>query len=296
MRELELETQDISNYETFLIVNKNMQAEIRQRSHIEFTLIRNGDNFFTRGFCFICNKEVNFMTDYLCATPEVIDGKRIPNWRERVVCPECHLNNRVRAAIHFLEKNLQCRANSSIYISEQRSQLYAYLKSKYKHLIGSEYLGSRIPFGDTDKSSQIRNESLTKLTFKEHSFDYVLSFDVLEHIPNYVQGLKECFRVLRQNGRLLFTVPFRLDAKENIIRAEVDINGQIKHILPPEYHGDPINEEGCLCFYHFGWGLLEDLKTVGFENPRAHLYWSDHFGYLGMNQVVFSARKDTNKY
>ncbi|MDX1412366.1 MAG: hypothetical protein R3351_09435, partial [Nitrospirales bacterium] len=94
--------------------------------------------------------------------------------------------------------------------------------------------------------------------------------------------------------RLLFTVPFRLDSKENIVRAEIDINGQIRHLLPPEYHGDPINEAGCLCFYHFGWALLEDLKAVGFENPLAHLYWSDHFGYFGMNQVLFSAEKNTN--
>ena len=296
MRKCGLITQDISSYENYLNVNKNLGDEIQRRTHVELSLIRNGDQFITRGFCFVCNKEVDFITDYLCSTPDVIDGKGIPNWRERVVCPACHLNNRVRAAIHFLEEKLQCRDSSSIYLSEQCSQLYAYLQSKYRHLIGSEYLGAQIPFGDTDQNSQIRNESLTKLTFKDHSFDFVLSFDVFEHIPNYLQGLKECFRILKPNGRLLFTVPFRLDSKENIVRAEVDSTGQIKHILPPEYHGDPINEKGCLCFYHFGWALLEDLKTVGFNNPLAHLYWSDHFGYLGRNQVVFTAEKDTTKH
>ena len=296
LREFALETRDISSYESFLIFKKNMQDENQRRRHIESTLINNGDSFLIDGFCFVCKKKVDFITDYLYSTQEVIEGKRIPNWRERVVCPECGLNNRVRAAIHFLEFNLQCTTNSRIFISEQCTPLYGYLKRKYTNLIGSEYLGSKVPFGDTDINTGIRNESLTKLTFKDNSIDYVLSFDVFEHIPNYSQALKECYRILSPNGRLLFTVPFRMDVRKNIVRAEVDNNGQIRHVLPPEYHGDPINQEGCLCFYHFGWALLEDLKTVGFQNPRAHLYWSDEFGYFGQNQVLFSGEKHTTKY
>jgi hypothetical protein len=64
-----------------------------------------------------------------------------------------------------------------------------------------------------------------------------------------------------------------------------------EHLLPPEYHGDPLNSNGCLCFYHFAWNLLEKLRQIGFNDVTAHFYYSSQFGYLGINQLVFSARK-----
>ncbi|MDX1410625.1 MAG: hypothetical protein R3351_00560, partial [Nitrospirales bacterium] len=95
-QEGEFETQDISSYETFMILNRHLQSEFQQRQQIELALISHEDHFFTRGFCFVCKNNVYFETDYLCSGQEIIEGKRIPNWRERVVCPMCHLNNRVR--------------------------------------------------------------------------------------------------------------------------------------------------------------------------------------------------------
>lgn len=46
----------------------------------------------------------------------------------------------------------------------------------------------------------------TKLKFKENSFDYVLSFMVLEHIDNDLAYLKEAHRVLKPDGKLFFNV------------------------------------------------------------------------------------------
>ena len=52
-----------------------------------------------------------------------------------------------------------------------------------------------------------------------------------------------------------------------------------------------MSTEGCLCFYHFAWELLDDLRAVGFEKVEALVYWSAEFGYLGGEQVVFKATK-----
>jgi hypothetical protein len=90
---------------------------------------------------------------------------------------------------------------------------------------------------------------------------------------------------------LLFTVPFITTKEENVIRAEVGSDGEIVHLLEPEYHGDPVNDEGCLCFYHFGWSLLEEMRKIGFSAVRAHVYWSKDFGYLGGDQLLFTASK-----
>ena len=46
------------------------------------------------------------------------------------------------------------------------------------------------------------------LPFAANSFDTVLLFEVLEHVPQATQSLSEIARVLKSGGRLLLTVPF----------------------------------------------------------------------------------------
>jgi SAM-dependent methyltransferase len=157
-------------------------------------------------------------------------------------------------------------------------------------LVGSEYIGDKIPYGKKSASG-IRNESITSLTWLDESFDYILSFDVFEHVPDYYKALSECYRVLRKGGIILFTVPFLATSEKNVVRATVSDSGEITHILEPEYHGDPIKSEGCLAFYHYGWELLDSLKDVGFQDVKSLVYWSPELGYVGGEQMIFYARK-----
>lgn len=46
-----------------------------------------------------------------------------------------------------------------------------------------------------------------KLPYKDNTFDCVAAFDVLEHIDDDVDALREWKRVLKQNGRIVLTVP-----------------------------------------------------------------------------------------
>jgi len=45
--------------------------------------------------------------------------------------------------------------------------------------------------------------SVTKLPFKDNSFDYIFSVDVLQHVPDLEKAIKEFFRVLRKGGTLI---------------------------------------------------------------------------------------------
>jgi SAM-dependent methyltransferase len=45
------------------------------------------------------------------------------------------------------------------------------------------------------------------LSFKDNFFDLIVSFDVFEHIPNDKLAVKECYRVLKPGGKLIFSVP-----------------------------------------------------------------------------------------
>ena len=88
----------------------------------------------------------------------------------------------------------------------------------------------------------------------------------------------------------MWSVPFIASFPSNSVRARI-VNGLIQHDLPPEYHGDPLSDKGVLCYQHFGWEMLGQIKTAGFSDAYAICYYSTEFGYLGGEQFMFVAVK-----
>ena len=179
---------------------------------------------------------------------------------------------------------------SRIYATEQSSPLYVYLRKGFPFLQGSEFMQDASLISENE-SNKLRHEDLTQLSFPTHSFDVILSFDVLEHIPDYRSAFAECARTLKPTGKMLFSVPLDANSVRNKIRAQLRKDGTIEYLLPPEYHDDPRNPEGCLCFQHFGWEMLEEMKQAGFSSVWALSYYSREYGYLGDNQLQFLAEK-----
>ena len=66
--------------------------------------------------------------------------------------------------------------------------------------------------------------------------------------------------------------------------------GEVEQIMEPEYHGDPMNEQGVLCFQHFGWDIIDSLLKVGFSNAYAVVGYSLNMGFIGP-QTIFIAEK-----
>jgi len=278
----------IGNHREYADYMNKIVSEYRLRRDVERNLILDHNSFVVPGWCFVCRKEVTFHVDF--SYSYFVDGELMPNWREHLSCPGCGLNNRMRAAIHVFEQECVPHQSSRIYITEQTTPLFQAMLARYPSVIGSEYLAGTSPFGALDAHG-IRNESITKLTFPNDAFDYILSFDVFEHVPDYTKAFAECFRCLKPDGNLLFTVPFTGNP-DTLVRAQVNADGTISHLMPPEYHGDPLNTNGCLCFYHFGWDMLENVRKLGFRDAVALIYWSRDFGYLGNSaQVIFTAQK-----
>lgn len=274
----------VHNYKQYQNLLESEKDKINLHlAYINEIIPNNEQIFYVQGYSNVSHRIVNFLCDFQHSM-----GFPNVNWRESVLCPDTGFNNRMRFSIHLIESFLNLNSNSNVYLMEQVTPLYNYLIKLYPTLLGSEYLKNSTFLGSANTLG-IRNEDATALTFQDNSFDAILSFDVFEHIPNVNLALSECFRVLKNGGKLLLSVPFNINNEKNLTRSIINDNGEIIHLLEPEYHGDPIGD-GILCFHHFGWEFLDDLKLAGFRDVCAILGWSTEYGHL-TPQIQFMAVK-----
>ena len=158
------------------------------------------------GQCYVCNAEVNFQIK----RPE---DEGPVNWRETLSCPDCGLINRWRSCLHLFDAICEPTSADRIYLTETLSPVCQQLESRYPLMVSSEYLPQAEP-GETVEmhSTTVRNEDVTQLTFADRSFEAVLCFDVMEHVPDYRKALREFYRVLASGRSVGAQRPFQLSA------------------------------------------------------------------------------------
>jgi hypothetical protein len=240
------------------------------------------ESWSVQGVCQVCERAVAFEGDWKYSNGQTI------NFRERLVCPNCKLNNRKRFTAHLL-RALKPAAHSEAgtYLFEQVTPFFAWAQENLPgNVVGSEYLGPDVASGATARG--VRHEDALALSFDDEAFGTIVSCDVFEHVPDIDRCLAECARVLRPDGRLYFSIPFR-NSPETTQRAAIR-EGQLVELLPPEYHWNPVDPKGSLVFYDFGWDILDRCRRAGFADGYALGYWSLLYGYLGDGlQLIFVA-------
>lgn len=107
----------------------------------------------------------------------------------------------------------------------------------YKSYISVEqYIGVEI---DTERSRATSKADVfydgKKIPFPNNEFDSILANEVFEHVFNPAEFLSEVNRVLKNNGKLLMTVPFVWDEHEQPHDYARYTSFGLKHIL--EQHG-----------------------------------------------------------
>jgi SAM-dependent methyltransferase len=152
----------------------------------------------------------------------------------------------------------------SVYEMSSRGPLFEFLGLRAGKLMFSEF------YDDVDPGTfkeGVQCQDVQQLTFDDASFDLCTSTEVFEHVPDDRRGFAEIRRVLRPGGRFVFTVPLTADAS-TVERAAL-VDGELRHLLEPEYHGDVIRGQGkVLCFRNYGLDILDRLRESGFRSAR----------------------------
>ena len=230
------------------------------------------DNYkisYAKGSCNICGKNTFFFGFW--------------SKRETFFCWYCGSNSRNRALAKVVLENygnVNClnEFNKDHKIKGYLAAAYGPLAEilRHRNFTLSEY------FQDTklgDRKGDIICQNLTSLTFEDNSFDLVISEAVIEHINSPLKSFIEVNRVLRKNGKYIFSIPFESDL-ETTTRVLPDGTA----LCERKYHKDPLSSSGALVYTDFSKNDFEEkmLRPSGFfgkilniNDSNAGIYESD---------------------
>jgi SAM-dependent methyltransferase len=241
------------------------------------------------GYCNVCGSATVFTL-------------RDPNLRDTVNCRRCGSSNRQRQIAAVLLSTVSSEASAPrfanvgdmpretvVWIAESTMALKeALVRRLGENCISTEYIDPSLASGETRDG--ILHVDMQQTHFEDDSLDFILSSDVMEHIPSVSKVLRETHRVLRPGGCHIFTAPFYLHRFTNEQRAVLDDSGELQLLRRPWYHSDPLRAEGALVFNVFAPEVLCQLEEEGFQAKLCRVYSPLH-GILGNNGIVIVARK-----
>ncbi len=181
-----------------------------------------------------------------------------------VRCVRCRSSAIHMSILQVLPRLFPDLSELSAYEMSSRGPLFRFLGERAAKLTFSEFYDDVAPGSFKDG---VQCQDVEQLTFEDSSFDLCTSTEVFEHVPDDRKGFAEIRRVLKPGGRFVFTVP--LTTAESTVERAALVDGELRHLLEPEYHGDVIRGQGkVLCFRNYGRDILDRLKESGFREAR----------------------------
>lgn len=127
-------------------------------------------------------------------------------WHPYVICLGCGSKIRQRlfwAAVTHIEEFSEVFSNKRVLHFAPDKCLTKRISKEAKQYITADFLAEGYSYKHIDLNLDISNMKAVD----DEAFDCVIAFDVLEHVPNYLQALEEVHRVLSPGGYCIFTVP-----------------------------------------------------------------------------------------
>jgi SAM-dependent methyltransferase len=178
-------------------------------------------------------------------------------------CLRCRANITGLSLIPIIKSHFNSTAGKRAYEMSSYGITLAYLRRAFSDVTTSEYMPNAEP-GSIVGGTLIQD--VQRLTFPDEYFDLITSNQVFEHVPDDIQGFRECLRVLRHGGAMIFTVPLKNIPKTKQLAKLT--NSDIVHLETPEYHssrkGGAYSE---LTFWHHSMHDIADrVKQTGFDS------------------------------
>lgn len=215
------------------------------------------------GYCVTCDSSVTFVSHH-------------PWLRDHFICPNCKSIPRERALMLAIERFFPDWREFRIHESSPCGRGASIkLQKGCRDYVGSHFFPDMTP-GATHASGW-RCENLEALSFPDESFDLVVTQDVMEHVFDPAKAFAEIARTLKPGGAHVFTVPIVRKEQPTQVRAILDGQGTVRHLLPETYHGNPIDEKGSLVTVDWGYDICPFIEeksglftTVVYFDDLAH--------------------------
>ena len=145
------------------------------------------------------------------------EGRRfISNqWHKNINCPKCNSGIRHRLFIAALQNIKEVSIEKIIHNKDILHFAAEKIISKFISDKCNNYKTADI----LRKGFDLRLD-MSNMEVQDASYDIVMAFDVLEHVPDYKKALEEVYRVLKPGGFGIFTVP----QKDNLLETYEDPN------------------------------------------------------------------------
>jgi hypothetical protein len=212
--------------------------------------------FQSSGHCPACNRESDFLA-------------REAWLRDHFVCSRCGSLPRERALMVVIEQFYPGWREAVIHESSPSDRGTSLrLAKECPRYIASQYFPDRTP---GSLIHHVRCENLEALSFADESIDLHISQDVFEHVFHPRKAFKEIARTLRPGGMHIFTVPLVNKDKPSIRRARID-NGNITHLAPEQYHGNPVGNGKSLVTMDWGFDIARHIfESTGLFTHIVHI-------------------------
>lgn len=212
--------------------------------------------FRATGRCPICEAPAEFSAVSVGPIPEY---RHLVYLRNYFACSGCASIPRERALFTVIDKFYpQWRSLSIHEGSPIERGTSPKLKKEGRSYLATQY-DPHLGFGNVHPTLAYRSEDLEAQTFPDESFDLVVTQDVFEHLFDPASAIREIVRTLKPGGAHIFTVPIVNGSNPSRRRAR-KVNGQVEHLLEPQYHGDPMSENGSLVTIDWGYDILHFLS------------------------------------
>jgi len=209
----------------------------------------------------------------ICGFKGVFEKKE-PSFREGYQCSTCKASLRYQGQAYALkqifspDQDISLRKLSS---NEDFKRLRIYepgVIGPFRKLFsGFEYYKNSFYWDDVklgEKRERVECQSLEALTYKDESFDLVISSDIMEHVRHPWIAFAEIFRVLKSGGCHIFSLPLHLPMRSKT-KYRVDTSTkEDKYLEEPHYHGNGVGGRS-LVYTDFGADIVNSLIDIGYE-------------------------------